>query len=426
MIDGFPLIVSRPKGTLPQQGFSLIALVGTLAVISIGLAVAAPHLLHLFNQQDQEVEDQQLRRIADGIVLYLKEQKAYPPSLAALVPDYVPFSIDQIAANARGFPRYYAIHPAMNGFNNSTGLPTAQLANARFLLLSDLSQDIAPTINTAADFDGWWTTDETLTSDLHIHRGNIGHLFYSFAITPEGNGASYFISSNPPTDSGGGLLPAHNAFHLVGTLIGLDENTFYTGPDVQFALTTNTAYWYDPLCSTTKQWNPLDPTCMSALGQVSDEFTAIAFNGNDGLQNWTNDWLEGGEADGPAAGKMQVVTNAQCTSGNCFQLGGGGGGPSTSISREVDVTGAASATLTFSYRRGAGGNGGSIRLEASANGGGSWTSLQGYNMNSSDTNQVPQTFDLTAYLSPNMQIRFVRSGNVKRFFFADNIEITWN
>lgn len=139
-----------------------------------------------------------------------------------------------------------------------------------------------------------------------------------------------------------------------------------------------------------------------------------------------NDWQETGEADGPTHGKMRVVADAQCASGNCFQFGGGGGGPTTEVSREVDLSGAVSATLTFSYRRGPGGNGGSIKIEVSSNGGGSWATLQTYPMNDSDMHQVPQTFDLTAYIASNAQVRFVRAGNIKRFFYADNVEIAWN
>ena len=123
---------------------------------------------------------------------------------------------------------------------------------------------------------------------------------------------------------------------------------------------------------------------------------------------------------------MQVVADAQCAAGNCFQFGGGGGGPSTEVSREVDLSGALSATLTFSYRRSVGGNGGSIKVEASNNGGTSWTTLQTYNMNGSDGSQIPQTFDLTPYLTSNTQVRFVRTGNVKRLYYADNLEISWN
>lgn len=139
-----------------------------------------------------------------------------------------------------------------------------------------------------------------------------------------------------------------------------------------------------------------------------------------------NDWQETGKADGPTSGKMQVVTDAQCAAGNCFQIGGGGGGPSTEISREVDLSGAATATLTFSYRRSAGGNGGFIQVRASNNGGASWTTLQTYNMNGTDASQVPQSLDLTAYIASNTQVQFVRSGNVKRLFYADNVDIVWN
>jgi type II secretory pathway pseudopilin PulG len=244
-----------------QGGFSLIGVIGVLAVITIGLSLVTPALLQIEDRRHQEEERLQLRQIAEGIQIYLEQNKAFPPSLGSLIPDYVPFSGAQLTKNAHGFPRYYAAHPAMVGFDNSTGLSPAELVDARFLLLSNLTQDVAPTITTPAEFESWWTTNESLVPDLHLHRGNVGHLFYSLAITPEGNGASYFISTTPTTDSGGGLLPTHSAFHLVGTMIGFDEAPTYSLPEVQFALTDNTAYWLDPLCAATKRWNPLDPGC---------------------------------------------------------------------------------------------------------------------------------------------------------------------
>jgi type II secretory pathway pseudopilin PulG len=405
-----------------QEGLSLIAVIGVLAVITIGLSLVTPALVHIWDRQHQETEGLQLHLIADGIHTYLEQNKAFPPSLASLAPDHVTFSAAQLTTNARGFPRYYAVHPAMVGLNNSTGLSAAELVDTRFLLITNLIQDAAPTITTPAEFETWWTTDESLIPNLHIHRGNVGHLFYSLAITPKGNGASFFISTAPATDSGGGLLPTHNAFHLVGTTIGFDEATTYSLPEVQFALTTNTAYWFNPFCLATKQWNPLDPPC----DNLRDEFNAIAYNGNDGTHNWVNDWQETGEADGPTSGKMQVAANSHCAAGNCFELGGGGGGPSTEVTREGDLSGGTSATFTFSYRRSTGANGGSIKVEVSGNGGGSWATLQTYNMNGSDASQVPESFDITAYIASNTQVRFVRSGNVKRRYYADNIVIAWN
>ncbi len=410
----------------PQAGIGLIAVIGILAIVTIGLSLLTPAFVQILNQRHQDSEDQHLRLMANGIQTYLKHTKAFPPSLASLAPEYVPFSVAQLAINPRGFPRYYVIHPDMAGFTNSTGLSAGEMPNVRFLLISHLTQDAAPIITTPAEFETWWAMDERVIPNLHIHRSNVGHLFYSLGIAPTGNGASYLISTIPAIDSGGALLPAHNAFHIVGTTIGFDESPAYTFPEVQFALTTNTAYWFDPFCPPTKQWNPLDPICTGGMGTVRDEFSLIAYNGDDGVKNWKTDWLETGETDGPTSGKMQVVTDAQCAAGNCLQIGGGGGGASTSVIREVDLTGAVVATLTFSYRRTVGDNGGNIKVEVSNNGGGGWTTLQTYTMNASDATQVFQTFDITAFIAANTQVQFSRAGNVKRYLLADNIEIAWN
>ncbi|MDH4192651.1 MAG: hypothetical protein OEY80_01435 [Nitrospirota bacterium] len=249
------------RSAFQEAGFGLIAMIGLLALLSVGLAVFSPSLIRIWDRHEQDLETHHLDVIKKGIITYLRQNNAFPPSLVSLVPDYVPFSTPQITTNARGFTRYYAVHPGLAGFNNRTGLSAAELVNARFLLLSNLTQDVAPIITTPAEFETWWTTNESLVPDLHMHRSNVGYLFYSLAITPEGNGASFFIATAPATDSGGGLLPTHNAFHLAGTMIGFDEATTYTFPEVQFALTTNTAYWFDPLCSAAKQWNPLKPSC---------------------------------------------------------------------------------------------------------------------------------------------------------------------
>lgn len=253
-----------PLTRCSQNGFSLIALIGVLAVISIGLSLASPAFVQILEREHQETERVQLDHIAIGIQQYLEQNKSFPPSLTSLVPDYVPFSSGQINTNAHGFPRYYAIHPAMAGFNNNTGLSTSQLVNARFLLVSNLVQDAAPTITTPAEFDTWWTTNESLTPNLHLHRSNVGHVFYSLAITPLDNGGSFRVN-NASVNAGVGPLPTYSSFHLLGTIIGFDENNTYDVPEVRFALTTNTAYWFDPNCSTGNQWNPVLSNCLSPI-----------------------------------------------------------------------------------------------------------------------------------------------------------------
>ena len=408
-----------------QQGLSLIVIIGFLALLTIGLTMFSGTIVRVWDRQQQDIEDRELGNIATGILTYLDQNKSFPPNLASLTPDYAPFSTTQISRNARGFPRYLALHPALAGFQNSIGLQAGTLPDARFLVISHLSQDAAVNITTPAEFESWWATDESTTPSLKIYRGHFASHFFSLGLNPQGNGGSVFIH-NQSINSNGGLLPTQTRFHIQGTQVGFDESNNYVTPEVIFALTTNTTYWFDPTCSANKRWNPTDPPCGTGF-TVKDEFTNLTYNGNNGTENWNLSWQESGESDGPTGGKIQVVLNSHCATGNCMRLGGGGGGPSTEVRREVNLSGATTATLTFTYRREVTGNAGQIRLEASNNGGSTWTTLQTYSLNTSDVTQIPQSFNLTPYISSNTQIQFRRNGNtLNRYYFADDIQIAWD
>ncbi|MGE0472344.1 MAG: hypothetical protein AB7P17_01770, partial [Nitrospirales bacterium] len=145
-------------------------------------------------------------------------------------------------------------------FQNSTGLQAGNLPDARFLVISHLGQDAAVNIATPADFESWWTTDESTTPNLKIYRGHFASHFFSLGLNPQGNGGSFSIHGQA-VHSNGGLLPTQTRFHLEGTEVGFDENNTYITPEVIFGLTTNTAYWFNPTCLATKRWNPLNPVC---------------------------------------------------------------------------------------------------------------------------------------------------------------------
>lgn len=244
----------------PEAGMTLIVLIGLLAMLSVGLAVVSPSMVRVWDRNSEDRETHDLQLIANGVIAYLRQHNAFPPSLLILSPDYVPWPPAQLTRNARGFPRYYSVHPSIAGFQNSTGLTGAELVNARFLLISHLTQDAAPAITTPASFETWWNTNESTTPPLTIHRGTVSQLFYTVSLMPKGIGGSFSID-HQPTHSNGALFPAHDRFHLLGTEIGLDEDNTYNTPDIEFALTTNAAYWFDPLCLANKRWNPLSPPC---------------------------------------------------------------------------------------------------------------------------------------------------------------------
>lgn len=596
-----------------EAGFAILAIMGLLVALTIAITILLPNGITSHDIQDTDTERQNLHAIGQGTKTYLQANRSWPPTLAAHNPGYAPFASIQLSQNDRLFPRYYFAHPNTSAFTNGTGLTESNLIDVRFLLISNLSADAAPTITNATEFETWWTTDESATPNLHIYRGNLASQFHEVRLKGIGNGGSYQIDGTS-TNSGGSTLTEYRRYHAAGTPVSLDEADTYGTPEVQFAATGNVAYQFDPTCHPgsrwkvapeaqcgcplrgslsianagfetgdltgwtktgdldgnggTNQWGSVTssyymasapsgtyfangdatgatgsnahttgisqridvsecateidagdltvtfaatghgesgPSCWTDPGWVRiefydavsggsqvgstidsnqaltqsywenvsssittipatarsievlalgskpacgsllnagiddlfgfigdssftflDQFNAITYNGNDGTQTWSNDWQEIGESNGPTQDLVMVDTDTKCASGNCLRLRGKGDGElnGKGISREADLTGTTTATLTFSYRRRVDVAGGAITLAVSGNGGTNWTNLQTYVMDAEDASQVPQTFDMTPYISSDTQIRFLGTAStVEGRLFIDNIQI---
>lgn len=247
-----------------SSGFSMIEMIGVLAVMSILMAVIAPNLIDQLDRLAQDQEEQSLKDIAQGVETYLRTNSAWPANLAALSPDFVPFGNTQLTTNDRGYPRYLFVHPDAVGFSNGTGLTPSELADARFLLISDVNADATPTITNATQFDTWWNTDETSTPDLKIYRGHISHLFHLVSISAVGSGGSYRIASTT-TNSGGGTLALYSQYHIVGTVVDFDEGNSFSQSNITFSisLTSDSGYQFNPNCSGGYQWTVLGQGCPS-------------------------------------------------------------------------------------------------------------------------------------------------------------------
>ncbi|MEZ4347840.1 MAG: type II secretion system protein [Nitrospirales bacterium] len=250
------------RGTFPHsnRGFTLVEMIGVLAIMAIVAGVVAPNIFQKIKTANQDAETHQLSVIGQGVELYVRQNLAFPSSLIALSPDYVSIAQSQLNTNASGFLRYLVLQPNITGFSNSTGLATNQLGNARFLLITHLGQHANPAILTDANFESWWNTDETATPDLKIYRGHLGHLFHLLSVSGSGAGGSYMVNGSP-TNSGGALLSTHLRYHLAGTSIGLDENNTYGTPELQVALTTDAGYQFDPDCPAGSKWRTISSGC---------------------------------------------------------------------------------------------------------------------------------------------------------------------
>ncbi|MDR4495071.1 MAG: type II secretion system protein [Nitrospirales bacterium] len=253
--------VLQPTFSRSTGGFTLVELIGVLAILAILGSMIAPNIIHTVRAANRDAESQRLSAIGIGIELYIRQTQTFPANLAALSPDYVSLPLGQLNTNANGFLRYVYMQPNVAGYSNGTGLATNQLADARFLLISHLGQNINPSITTDADFESWWSTDETATPDLKIHRGHFGHLFRLVSLSGSGAGGSYAISGTN-TNAGPGALPLYLRYHLVGTTIGLDESNTYTfPPDIQFNMTGDAGYHFDPDCPAGSKWRIISSGC---------------------------------------------------------------------------------------------------------------------------------------------------------------------
>lgn len=164
---------------------------------------------------------------------------------------------------------------------------------------------------------------------------------------------------------------------------------------------------------------------------VRDTFSSLSYSLNNGSQNWVGNWQEIGESDGVSAGQARV-SNSNCTSGYCLRIGTPtSSGPqytNRGARREVNLSNASSATLTFNYFTGFGNGTANVSLEVSNDGGTNWTQLRNYTINSTSFTATPQSFDLTPYIAPNTQIRFIGSGSIgsRTGMYIDDIDIAYN
>jgi subtilisin family serine protease len=154
---------------------------------------------------------------------------------------------------------------------------------------------------------------------------------------------------------------------------------------------------------------------------VRDEFNGVTYSGNKGTQNWSGDWQELGESDGPGSGFLQVVSDGAMRLGHENEKDQ----PTLSLTREADLTGATMATLTYDYVAQNNGNAGSVSVQVSGDGGSNWTTLTTY---SYDAGAGSAGFDITPYVSSNTQIRFEISSmtKIKMYLYVDNIQIEYD
>ena len=318
---------------------------------------------------------------------------------------------------------------------------TATQSNAAFTAFTDTSEfaaNAAVAANTAPTLDATKSPSlGAVNEDAGVPTGAVGSLVSSlvdFAV-PSGQvdnvadpdtGALLGIAVTAADTANGSWWYSTNGganWNPLGVVSNTSARLLAADANTRLAFQPNANYNGTlPGAITFHAWDQTSGTA-GAFGDITitnnlrDNFGAVAYNNNDGTQNWSADWVENDSVgNSPAGGKIRVTGGALQITPNNVQ----------DISRTANLSGVTSATLSFSYNNTLGA-GDVVQVQASSNGGVSWTTLAGATFDSSTNTGIgTKSIDISGYIAANTAIRIYQSAaGASSPISFDNIDITY-
>lgn len=161
-------------------------------------------------------------------------------------------------------------------------------------------------------------------------------------------------------------------------------------------------------------------SAMQAEGSAlyGDDFESGGFDGNTGTETFSGSWRELGESDGPGAGQVAIYRGGSCASGRC--LGIAGEPASRGAWRLANLSATTRATLRFDLSQKGRPADGLLVIAASADGGGTWSTLSTIGRHSHTGTFV---VDLTDFRSRETAIAFRLTAGATHEVRIDNVII---
>jgi len=297
-------------------GFSLIELIGVLAVVSILAVALAPILIKQLDQIAGDKEISQMKLFAVTFRQGVAKTKTIPneSGWAQLIATNLGLQIDQVRTNDRRQPRVFMIDPALRV--NGAVLPYAQTMNGaapapvnlRLIILASISTPLPATItngvaSSAAVFSNIWECTEGTVpvgwawsgpgTDLKIQRLNIDDLFVPLTLSKDaattGSAGNFSIDAFGPS-----AVPSDSftSSYIDGTALGLYDRS--ATPVLQYGEFLHKAKSFTFVLGTWKGERFLGKTIdrLSAvdLQRAANAFTDSKTNtcaANSGVTTWT-------------------------------------------------------------------------------------------------------------------------------------------
>jgi prepilin-type N-terminal cleavage/methylation domain-containing protein len=202
--------------TRAADGFTLIEMIGVLAVIAILAVALIPILIRQMDQMAADKETAQLKIFAEGLRLGISKTKSIPDEagMPLVIASNVGVGTNQVLLNDRRVARRFKIDPAFQigpaaspppyDQNSNAAGSTIQPVNPRVMILSSLSPSLpALSAMNAANFDSVWNTPEGQTNaylwslgytggaDLKIQRIHLADLFVKLSLINDASSVPY-------------------------------------------------------------------------------------------------------------------------------------------------------------------------------------------------------------------------------------------
>ena len=203
-----------------QKGFSLIELIGVLAIIAIVLSAATPSIINQIKNATYDQEVETLSDIAESLTTYITDNHIIPSNevWAVSLSNYTTLSATDLLATKSG-TRRYIVHPSFtidnfpaDSYNqdslflaNNT-LTTTKPTNTQILLISNVVEDLPATTLNQAQFDAVWSQSGTipagfsLSDSVVIQRISLGGIFQPFVMNILSPPATWAVNSTATAD----------------------------------------------------------------------------------------------------------------------------------------------------------------------------------------------------------------------------------
>jgi len=178
-----------------SRGYTLIELVGVLAIIAILAAVVTENILERMKRQMRQTEASNLATFADAMRKSIARTKSVPGAgdLPARIATELSLPGSKVTTTPYKYTRYFFMHPDFRvGTNSTSTIPytqtvrgsTVEPANCKALIISSvgpIDEDLIPAEMTGTTFTNLWDASEewdALARDVKLQRIELRDLFH--------------------------------------------------------------------------------------------------------------------------------------------------------------------------------------------------------------------------------------------------------